>query len=181
MKKSIVMFWLVSSFLCAGEISTSISEDLVNQYFKVLGSHQVMAGKKGSQAFWSIKNPRVKFVDGRADFLATVLFEKDKVNIKKDIKKPIEIFYDENKNQLKLIIRDALIKMERRGTVLGKVDLGLIYQTGLVFPGPKPVLDSFKMKTKLGKVKVQVLTKENNIYYEEGAIRFAIDINYEIL
>ena len=78
-------------------------------------------------------------------------------------------------------IQDALIKMERRGTVLGKVDLGLIYQTGLVFPGPKPVLDSFKMKTKLGKVKVQVLTKENNIYYEEGAIRFAIDINYEIL
>jgi len=179
MKNYISVFCLTVSLLSAGEISTSISENLVNQYFKIVGDHQIFAGKKGSQALWSIKNPRVKFKEGRAEFLATVLFEKDKINIKKDVKKSIEINYDENQNTLQLIIKDALIKMERRGEILGKVDLGVIYQTGLVFPGPKPNFKSFKMKTNLGKIKINILTKEKTIYYEDGTIRFALNLNYE--
>jgi hypothetical protein len=71
--------------------------------------------------------------------------------------------------------------MERRGKVLGKVDLGLIYQTGLVFSGPKPAIESFKMKTRLGKIRFDILNVEQNIFYEEGSIRFTMSLDYEIL
>ena len=70
--------------------------------------------------------------------------------------------------------------MERRGKVLGKLDLSQIYQTGLVFSGPKSPIDFFKMKTKLGKIKFDVLIKDERIYFENGQIRFALDIEYNI-
>ena len=121
-----LLFFFSLSF--GGEVSTSISEEIVNEYFTIVGSHQIFAGKKESQSLWSIKNPRVKFRSGKAEFLATVLFEKDRINIKKDIKKEIEVIYNDKKNELQLLIKNAVVKMERRGKVLGKVDLGLIYQ-----------------------------------------------------
>ena len=181
MTKKAPFFLLFFSLSYGGEVSTSISEEIVNEYFNIVGSHQIFAGKKESQSLWSIKNPRVKFKEGKAEFLATVLFEKDRINIKKDIKKDIEVIYDDKKNELQLLIKNALVKMERRGKVLGKVDLGLIYQTGLVFSGPKPTIESFKMKTRLGKVKFDILNGEQNIFYEEGSIRFTMNLDYEIL
>ena len=181
MTKRTSFLLLFFSLLFGGEVSTSISEEIVNEYFNIVGSHQIFAGKKESQSLWSIKNPRVKFKEGKAEFLATVLFEKDRINIKKDIKKDIEIVYDDKKNELQLLIKNALVKMERHGKVLGKVDLGLIYQTGLVFSGPKPAIESFKMKTRLGKIRFDILNGEQNIFYEEGSIRFTMNLDYKIL
>jgi hypothetical protein len=180
MKKIIYSSLLIFTVLNAGEVSTVISESIVNEYFNILGDHQIFAGKKGSQALWSIKNPRVRFNEGSAEFLATVMFEKDKVHIKKDIKRSIEVGYNDKLNEVQLLIANALVKMERRGKILGKLDLSLIYQTGLVFSGPKPPIDFFKMKTKLGKIKFDILVKDETIYFENGQVRFALDIDYTI-
>ena len=180
MKKIIFFTILIFKILYGGEVSATISEVVVNKYFTIVGDHQIFAGKKESQALWSIKNPRVKFNEGNAEFLATVLFEKNKVHIKKDIKKSIDIKYDEKLNEIQILIKNALIKMERRGKVLGKLDLSQIYQTGLVFSGPKPPIDFFKMKTKLGKIKFDVLIKDERVYFERGQIRFALDIDYNV-
>lgn len=180
MKKIIFSTILAFKIIHGGEVSTTISEVVVNEYFTIVGDHQIFAGKKESQALWSIKNPRVKFNEGSAEFLATVLFEKDKVHIKKDIKKYVDIEYDEKLNEIQLLIKNSLVKMERRGKVLGKLDLSQIYQTGLVFSGPKSPIDFFKMKTKLGKIKFDVLIKDERIYFENGQIRFALDIDYNI-
>jgi hypothetical protein len=108
------------------------------------------------------------------------MFEKDKVHIKKDIKRSIEVGYNDKLNEVQLLIANALVKMERRGKILGKLDLSLIYQTGLVFSGPKPPIDFFKMKTKLGKIKFDILVKDETIYFENGQVRFALDIDYTI-
>ena len=83
MKQIIFSTILIFKILHGGEVSTTISEIVVNEYFTLVGDHQIFGGKKESQALWSIKNPRVKFNEGSAEFLATVLFEKNKVHIKK--------------------------------------------------------------------------------------------------
>ena len=167
------------TFLTGGEISVSISEDLVNEYLNLIGNYQIVTGKKDNQATWTIQNPRVKFQYGKAVFLTTVLFKKGKTDIKKDIKRNIDVEYNSRKNTLKLVIMDSLIKMERRGNVLGKIDLGSIYQSGLIFPGPKPSIDSFKLKTKEGRVKIHISTRDSYIYFEKHVIRLALDLEYK--
>ena len=179
MKKFLTALLFSLTLLIGGEISVSISEDLVNEYLNLIGNHKIMTGKKNNQATWIIKNPRVKFQYGKAVFLTTILFKKGKTEIKKDIKRNIDVEYNSNKNTLKLIITDSLIKMERRGKVLGKIDLGSIYQSGLIFPGPKPNVDSFKLKTKMGKIKISISTRKSYVYYEKNIIRFALDLEYE--
>ena len=59
----------------------------------------------------------MKFTDGNAEFLATVLFEKEWVHIK-DIKKNIDLINDEKLNKVQLLIKNSLVKMERRGKYL---------------------------------------------------------------
>ena len=179
MKKFLPALLCSLTFLLGGEISVSISEDLVNEYLNLIGNYQIVTGKKGDQATWTINNPRVKFQYGKAVFLTTILFEKGKTDIKKDIKRNIDVEYNSNKNTLKLVITDSLIKMERRGNVLGKIDLGSIYQSGLIFPGPKPSIDSFKLKTKRGKLKIRINIRESYVYFEKDIIRFALDLEYE--
>ena len=179
MKKILPALIFSLTFLIGGEISVSISEDLVNEYLNIIGNYQIVTGKKEDQATWTINNPRVKFQYGKAVFLTTILFEKGKTDIKKDIKRNIDVKYNSNKNTLKLVITDSLIKMERRGNVLGKIDLGSIYQSGLIFPGPKPSIDSFKLKTKRGKVKIRIRARGSYVYFEKDVIRLSLELEYE--
>ena len=179
MKKYLIVILFFLTYLCGGEISISISEDLVNEYLTIVGNHEILAGKKENQATWTIKNPRAKFEDGEALFMATTIYNKGKTNIKKDIKKNIDVKYDSNKNMVKLIIIDPIVKMERKGELLGKIDLSTIYQTGLIFPGPRPNFNSFKLKTKNGKIKVNINTSETYVYFEKDIIRLALELNYK--
>ncbi len=179
MKIILTIFSYLFTFLIGGEISISISEDLVNEYLELIGNHQIVTGKKGNQATWTINNPRAKFQQGKAVFLSTILFEKGMTNIRKDIKRIINVDYNSKKNTLKLVITDSLIKMEKRGNVLGKINLGSIYQTGLIFPGPKPSINSFKLKTKEGRVKIHINTQDSHVYFEKDVIRLALDLGYK--
>ena len=179
MKNYLTLTLFFSTYLYGGEISISISEDLVNEYISVIGNHEIFGGKREDQATWKVENPKAKFENGKALFMATTVYNKGKTNIKKDIKKIIDVEYDSNKNMLKLIILDPIVKMERKGTVLGKIDLSTIYQTGLIFPGPKPNFNSFKLKTNDGKVKINIKTHETYVYFEKDVIRLALDLSYE--
>ena len=92
MYKNFIFIYLVTSVAYASEISISISEDLVNDYLKIIGNHEVPKGPKGNQAVWSIKNPHVKFEYGSADFLTTITFRKGKIKVDMDIKNSIIYF-----------------------------------------------------------------------------------------
>ncbi len=61
MCKNFLFIYLISSILSASEISISISEDLVNDYLKIIGNHEIPKGPKGNQAIWSIQDPHVNF------------------------------------------------------------------------------------------------------------------------
>ena len=93
MYKNFLFIYLISSIISASEISISISEDLVKDYLKIIGNHEIPKGPKGDQAIWSIQDPHVNFEYGSADFLTTVTFKKGKTNIKKDVKKKIFVEY----------------------------------------------------------------------------------------
>ena len=73
-KAFIILKIFFLSAISAGEISVSISEDLVNEYLQLIGNHDIPKGKKGDQALWSIKNPYVKFEHGSAEFFSIVTF-----------------------------------------------------------------------------------------------------------
>ncbi len=178
-KKNILNTLFFLSFLCGGEISVSISEDLVNDYLLLIGDHEIPRGKKGDQAMWSIKNPHVKFEHGSAEFVTTVIFKKGKTNIKKSIKKSIFVEYSFDDNVINLVIQEPIVKMERKGKIYGKMDLSMFYQQGLQFQGPKPKNDSIKFNTAKGKIKVDMNLKKSIIYFEDGVVRVAIDLNYK--
>ena len=73
-----IIFSLLTSSVFSGEISVSISEELVNDYLKLIGDHQIPKGKSGNKALWTIKDPQVKFEEGSAEFLASVYYKKGK-------------------------------------------------------------------------------------------------------
>ena len=85
--RCILIFLLLTSLIYPGEISVSISEELVNDYLDLIGSHQIPKGKKGDQAIWTIEEPYVTFEEGSAEFKTTVFYKKGKVNIKKVVRK----------------------------------------------------------------------------------------------
>ena len=178
MYKSFLFIYLATSILSASEISISISEDLVNDYLKIIGNHEVPRGPKGDQAIWSIKDPHVRFEYGSADFLTTITFRKGKTNIKKQVKKKIFVEYSFDRNQVSLLIEDPIVKMERKGNIYGKIDLSTFYQSGLKFHGPKPKEKTLKLKTSKGKIKVNMNIKNSIIYFEKDVVRVALDLEY---
>ena len=69
--------------------------------------------------------------------------------------------------------------MERKQGALGKFDLSSLYQEGLRFQGPRPKTKSIKLKTNKGRVKINMNIKKSIIYFEQGVVRVAIDMNYQ--
>ena len=108
-KRSLSITLLFFSVTYSGEISVSISENLVNDYLKLIGDHQIPKGKPNNQALWSIRNPRVKFLEGSAEFRAVVNFKKDKTNIKKHVTKNMYVEYNYDNNIIQLMIEDPII------------------------------------------------------------------------
>tara|TARA_S200000501_G_C20336598_1_gene531327 strand:+ start:21 stop:563 length:543 start_codon:yes stop_codon:yes gene_type:complete len=180
MSKKITFILLFFFSIASGsEISISISENLVNDYLKLIGNHEIPKGPKENQATWSIKSPEVKFEYGSAEFFTTVTYKKGKTNIKKSVKKNIFVEYNFDNNQVTLVIDDPIVKMERKGETLGKLDLSTFYQSGLKFHGPKPKERSIKLKTSKGKVRVDMNIKKSIIYFEKNVVRVALDLEYK--
>ena len=86
------------SSIHAGEVSLSISEDLINQYLKIVGDYKTVE-KKGKPE-WVIQNPHVKLKNNEALFLAKVTYKQGLINIRKDIKLSLKVRYDLKKNEL---------------------------------------------------------------------------------
>ena len=179
MKKIIFTLILSAPFLLAGEVSVSISEIVVNDYLALVGEFKDVSEGDGVQTIWTIQNPRVKFDDGNALFLANADFTLGQLNIRKDIKRRIDIQFNSRKNRVQLIITNPVIRMERNGAILGELDISDIYQPDLVFPGPMLINDSFTLKTAEGKEKFDVTTQDPIITIESGAIKIAIDLHYK--
>ena len=147
-----VIVLLLTSSVLAGEISVSISEDLVNDYLRLIGDHQIPKGKSGNEALWTIKEPQVKFEEGSAEFHASVYYKKGKTNIKKSVSKNMYVEYNYDDNIINLMIKEPIIKMERKNETYGKLDLGDLYQKGLKFQRPRPKVQTMKLKTLKGKI-----------------------------
>ena len=77
-----IIFSLLASSVFSGEISVSISEELVNDYLRLIGDHQIPKGKSGNKALWTIKDPQVKFEEGSAEFVASVIIKRVKQILK---------------------------------------------------------------------------------------------------
>tara|TARA_B100000214_G_scaffold142694_1_gene102113 strand:+ start:249 stop:800 length:552 start_codon:yes stop_codon:yes gene_type:complete len=179
MNKFVILSLFFFAIIKAGEISVSISEDLVNDYLRLIGNHQIPKGKSDNQSLWSINEPRVSFLDGSAEFLATVLYNKGRINIKKTINKNMYVEYNYDKNIIQLMIEDPVIKMERKNEFLGKFDLSTLYQEeGLKFQGPRPKAETIKLKTVKGRIEIDMNIKKSVIYFEPGIVRVAIDLDY---
>ena len=105
---------LIFSVTYSGEISVSISENLVNDYLKLIGDHQIPKGKPNNQALWSIKNPGVKFLEGSAEFHALVSYKKGKTSIKKHVTKNMYVEYNYDNNIIQLMIETLSLKWKEK-------------------------------------------------------------------
>ena len=179
MKKFIFTLILSAPFLFAGKVSVSISEIVVNDYLALVGEFKDVSENEDLQIIWMLENPRVKFENGDALFLVNANFTHGQLNIRKDIKRRIDIQFNSRKNRVQLIITNPVIRMERNGAILGELDISDIYQPDLVFSGPMLVNDSFTIKTVEGKEKFDVTTQDPIITIESGVIEIAIDLLYE--
>ena len=178
-KKAFIFSPFLFSLLISGEISVSISEQLVNDYLKLIGDHQIPKGKDGNKSLWTINKPYVIFKEGSAEFFATILYKKDKINIKQNIRKNMYVEYNYDNNIIQLMIENPIIKMERKNELFGKLNLGSLYQDGLKFQGPRPKTDSIKLKTIKGRIRIDLDINKSLIYFEPGVVRVALDLNYK--
>ena len=97
----------------------------------------------------------------------------DKINPNKDV----EYNYDDN--IINLMIEDPFITMERKSEDFGKIDLSVLYQKGLKFQGPRPKVETIKLKTIKGRIRIDMNIKKSMIYFEPGIVRVAIDLDYK--
>ena len=179
MKKVIFTLLLYFPFLLASEISVSISEAVMNDYLTLVGDFKDVSEDEDLQIIWMLENPRVKFENGDALFLVNANFTHGQLNIRKDIKRRIDIQFNSQKNRVQLIITNPVIRMERNGAILGELDISDIYQSDFVFSGPMLKNDSFTIKTAEGKERFDVTTQDPIITIESGVIKIAIDLLYE--
>ena len=89
----------------------------------------------------------------------------------------VEYNYDDN--VIKLMIEDPFIKMERKNEPLGRLDISTLYQKGLKFQGPRPKMETIKLKTTKGRIRIDMNIKKSLIYFEPGVVRVAIDLDYK--
>ena len=89
----------------------------------------------------------------------------------------VEYNYDDN--IINLMIEEPVIKMERKSETYGKLDLGDLYQKGLKFQGPRPKVQTMKLKTLKGRIRIDLNIKKSLIYFEPGVVRVALDLDYK--
>ena len=89
----------------------------------------------------------------------------------------VEYNYDDN--IINLMIEDPFITMERKNEDFGKIDLSVLYQKGLKFQGPRPKVETIKLKTIKGRIRIDMNIKKSMIYFEPGIVRVAIDLDYK--
>ncbi len=173
--KSLMLCLIYFSSMHAGEVSLSISEDLINQYLKVIGNYKTV--QKKDKGEWSIQNPHVKLKNNEALFLAKVIYKQGLINIREDIKLNLRVKYDLKKNELFLIFDNSIINMERRGILLNSIDLKKIYEPKLIFNGPK--LKNKYFKTQFNpKRKIHIKPNFAEIFIENETIDLILNLSF---
>lgn len=173
--KYVISCLIYLSSIHAGDVSLSISEDLINQYLKVIGDYKTV--QKGNKPEWSIQNPHVKLKNNEALFLAKVIYKQGLINIRKDIKLSLKVKYDLKKNELFLIFDNSIINMERRGVLLNSIDLKKIYEPKLIFNGPK--LKNKYFKTQFNpKRKIKIKPNFAEIFIENKTIDLILNLSF---
>ena len=168
-------FFIFFSIIYAGDVSLSISEDLINQYLRIVGEYNT-SSKKG-EIEWSVEKPHVKLKDNEAFFLAKVIYKQGLINIRKDVKIILKVKYDLKKNELFLIFGNSIIKMERRGVFLDSIDLRDFYEPKLVFSGPKLKNKSFKTQFK-PKRKIYIKPNFAEIFIQDKTIDLTLNVSF---
>ena len=173
--KSIISYLIYFSSIHAGEVSLSISEDLINQYLKIIGDYKTIVKKDKPE--WVIQNPHVKLKNNEALFLAKVIYKQGLINIRKDIKLNLRVKYDLKKNELFLIFDNSIINMERRGVLLNSIDLKKIYEPKLIFNGPK--LKNKYFKTQFNpKRKIHIKPNFAEIFIKDETIDLILNLSF---
>ncbi len=172
--KSVIFCLIYFSFIHAGDVSLSISEDLINEYLKIIGDYKTVQKNKSE---WTIQNPHVKLKNNEALFLAKVTYKQGLINIRKDIKLSLKVRYDLKKNELFLIFDNSIINMERRGVLLNSIDLKKIYEPKLIFNGPK--LKNKYFKTQFNpKRKIHIKPNFAEIFIENETINLILNLSF---
>ncbi len=175
-KKFILCFFINFSILLCGEISLSISENLINEYLKTVGEFKT-SSKKNNKIEWTINNPKVKLDNNEAIFLAKAIYRNGLVNIRKDIKINLKVKYNLKKNIVNLVFENSIINMERRNVILGSLDLKEIYEPKLIFNGPNLKNKHFKLNLNK-KRKINIKPDFAEIFIENKKIELIITVSF---
>tara|TARA_X000000368_G_C22854458_1_gene633681 strand:+ start:180 stop:722 length:543 start_codon:yes stop_codon:yes gene_type:complete len=173
--KKIISCLIYFSSIHAGEVSLSISEELINQYLKIIGDYKTISKKNKPE--WSIQKPHVKLKNNEALFLAKVIYKQGLINIRKDIKLNLKVKYDLKKNEVFLIFDNSVINMERRGVLLNSIDIKEIYEPKLIFNGPKLKNKYFKTRF-IPKRKIYIKPNFAEIYIENKTIDLILNLSF---
>ena len=142
----------------------------------LLGNISIIQKKDKSE--WIVQNPHVKIQNDDIIFFSRVIYRKDLVNIKKDVKRNLKVKYDLNKNNVKLVFQNSIVYMERRGKRLGLLNLKDLYEPKLIFNGPNLKTKSFKINL-IKKRKVFINPNFAEIILKEKSIELVLNISFK--
>tara|TARA_B100000579_G_C22706210_1_gene792247 strand:- start:401 stop:946 length:546 start_codon:yes stop_codon:yes gene_type:complete len=175
-KKSVLYIFISFSILMGGEISLSISENLINNYLESIGEYKTVSNKN-KKIEWEIYNPHVKLNNNEAIFFAKIIYKNGLVNIRKDVKINLKVKYNLKKNIVILFFENSIINMERRNVILGSIDLKDIYEPKLIFNGPNLKNKHFKLNLNK-KRKIYIKPDFAEIFIENKKIELIITVSF---
>ena len=175
-KHLLLVFFIFLVKLNGSTVSLTISEDLINNYLDTIGEYKYYSKKDNSE--WIVQNPHVKIQNDDIIFFSRVIYRKDLVNIKKDVKRNLKVKYDLNKNNVKLVFQNSIVYMERRGKRLGLLNLKDLYEPKLIFNGPNLKTKSFKINL-IKKRKVFINPNFAEIILKEKSIELVLNISFK--
>ena len=175
-KHLLLVFLIFLVKLNGSTVSLIISEDLINNYLDTVGEYKYYSKRDKSE--WIVQNPHVKIQNDEIIFFSKVIYRKDLVNIKKDVKRNLKVKYDLDKNNVKLVFQNSIIYMERRGKRLGTLNLKDLYEPKLIFNGPNLKTKSFKINL-IKKRKVFINPNFAEIILKEKSIELVLNISFQ--
>jgi len=178
----LILFLFLSPLLC-DDVSVIISEKTVNDFIEAIDAVSGKGEKSGIKYRWKVKNAKIDFEEGVAEFIATVDLSAGILKTSDIVKSNVNLIYDSEKNKIFMTVERAIfkirIKVLGQKIKVGEVDIAKYYKPKFEFNGPQPIQKLVTVNTSAKTEKqLKVTTVGKELRVEKDQIRVSVDLAY---
>ena len=186
MRELMIVGLTIFSFLSMSlgdDVSVVISEKTVNSFIEAIEAVSGKGVKSGIKYRWKVKNAKIDFEEGSAEFFATVDLTAGVFKTSDIVRSKVNLVYDSENNKISMTVEKAIfkirIKVFGQKVKVGEVDIAKYYKPKFEFNGPQPVQKLVTVQTSAKTEKqIKVSTVGQELIIEKDQIRVSVDLAY---